>query len=129
MPTLSAGQLASMRIAAENSLTSAVLPDGTPSIVEIRENQKTRNGMCGTKDSWVTVRSYPCTVVAMAPLLETVQGGKVQAVTRYKFSLPSDAQVDPSNRLLWNGVEFDVKAADIPTASSIEVEVFAVRLN
>lgn len=128
MPTLSAGQLASMRQIVDSSIGASVLPDGSPSIVDVLENQNGPDGIRGRTDNWVIIASYGCTVTTMTPLMESVRAGKIDAVERYKFQLPNDAVVQDANRLQWNGMLLEVKGVASATDISVETVIYAVRV-
>jgi len=110
------------------AIAAATLVD-TCSIVEnLGVTNVVSDGMGGFVDDWQPVRDYPCLIVPRLPGTEIVEGAKVTAIGIYLIYLPIDAILTPSNRILSDGIYYEVQDRNSKLSTSVLLGVMARRI-
>jgi len=99
-------------------------------LCDIYENQGLSDGIGGLLDDWqTTATGVECSIKALAPLMEHRQGEQVTATGVYTIYLPTDTVIAPANRIVCNGVTYEVEQRDPKISNQTAISVRALRLN
>lgn len=69
----------------------------------------TSDGVGGSVETWATIGTYWAKVKAVSGT-ENNQGDNISAVAEYQFTFSNRLDIKESDKLIYNGVEYNIKA-------------------
>lgn len=118
------GELETSMLASMREAIRSLLPD----LCDILTVSRIPDGMGGEVETWVTTGSRIPFRLDMSSGSEMTSGGALQPVTRYKGSLPYDAEISPSDRISHNGHIYAVTSINDDQSWSAVVRVDLERI-